>query len=95
MTVVVPSLPEVLAEVCFDRAKFSATASLGVIYASRISEAIAFLEPYLPPLPEGNPVTATNRSMRLSAQSPARSHANKVISHGAALGVALTDCRRT
>lgn len=36
------------------RAKFSATASLGVVHAGHISEAMNLLEPYLPPAPESN-----------------------------------------
>lgn len=36
------------------RAKFSATASLGVVHAGHITEAMNLLEPYLPAAPEGN-----------------------------------------
>jgi len=98
-------------------AKFSATASLGVIHASHTSESMALLEPYLPPSPEENPVIAAggyaeggslyalglihgsnaacDSNKRLEAcaylrNHLRRSHANEVISHGAALGVALT-----
>lgn len=42
-------------------AKFSTTASLGVIHAGHITEAMTLLEPYLPPTPdtdEGNVVTS-------------------------------------
>ena len=35
------------------RAKFSATASLGVIHASHVTEAMHLLQPYLPPNPNG------------------------------------------
>lgn len=44
------------------RAKFSATASLGVVHAGHITEAMTLLEPYLPPAPnaEGSdPVAST------------------------------------
>ena len=33
------------------RAEFSATASLGVVHARHITEAISILQPYLPPTP--------------------------------------------
>ena len=36
---------------CTPRAKFSATASLGVVHAGHITEAMTLLEPYLPPTP--------------------------------------------
>jgi 26S proteasome regulatory subunit N2 len=44
-----------------NRAKFSATASLGVLHAGHITEAMTLLEPYLPPNPEpedATPVTS-------------------------------------
>lgn len=44
-----------------NRAKFSATASLGVLHAGHITEAMTLLEPYLPPNPEAedaSPVTS-------------------------------------
>lgn len=44
-----------------NRAKFSTTASFGVIHAGHITEAMTLLEPYLPPNPEsdeGNVVTS-------------------------------------
>ena len=99
------------------RAKFSATASLGVIHASHTSEAMTLLEPYLPPSPEDTPVTpaggyaeggslyalglihGSNAAGDSTKRKDAceylrnhlrRSHANEVISHGAALGVGLT-----
>mmetsp|Transcript_15820 Transcript_15820/g.24607 ORF Transcript_15820/g.24607 Transcript_15820/m.24607 type:complete len:1136 (+) Transcript_15820:111-3518(+) len=105
-------------------AKFSATASMGVIHASHTTEAMTLLEPYLPPsAPEDDPnaehptVSATggyaeggslyalglihgshagsSTTKRLEASTFLRnhlrnSHANEVISHGAALGVGLT-----
>lgn len=98
-------------------AKFSATASLGVIHASHTTEAMALLEPYLPPSPEENPVNpaggyaeggslyalglihGSNAACDSNKRKEAcdylrnhlrRSHANEVISHGAALGVGLT-----
>ncbi|CAB9508065.1 ATPase regulatory subunit 1 [Seminavis robusta] len=106
-------------------AKFSATASLGVIHASHVTEAMHLLQPYLPANPNGDgdgdgggtPVspsggyaeggslyalglihgsqTGTSTEKReetiqfLRAHLRA-SHANEVISHGAALGVGLT-----
>ena len=100
------------------RAKFSATASLGVVHAGHITEAMHLLEPYLPndPAEPGNEVTPTGgyaeggslyalglihgsqaagASERQVTQQFLRrhlrtSHANEVISHGAALGVGLT-----
>jgi len=106
------------------RAKFSATASMGVIHASHTTEAMTLLEPYLPPsAPADDPnaehptVSATggyaeggslyalglihgshagsSTEKRLEASTFLRkhlrnSHANEVISHGAALGVGLT-----
>ncbi|KAL7497666.1 hypothetical protein ACHAWT_006054 [Skeletonema menzelii] len=105
-------------------AKFSATASMGVIHASHTTEAMTLLEPYLPPsAPADDPnaehptVSATggyaeggslyalglihgshagsSTEKRLEASTFLRkhlrnSHANEVISHGAALGVGLT-----
>mmetsp|Transcript_36568 Transcript_36568/g.53685 ORF Transcript_36568/g.53685 Transcript_36568/m.53685 type:complete len:895 (+) Transcript_36568:216-2900(+) len=99
-------------------AKFSATATLGVIHASHTTEAMTLLEPYLPPTPSATtPVTATggyseggslfalglihgsnagcSNKTRLETSDFLRehlknSHANEVISHGAALGVGLT-----
>lgn len=41
-----------------DRAKFTATASLGVIHAAHIAEAMQLLEPYLPPDPEETVVSS-------------------------------------
>jgi 26S proteasome regulatory subunit N2 len=38
----------------FERAKFSATASLGVIHASHVTEAMHLLQPYLPQNPNGD-----------------------------------------
>ena len=46
----IPRAPLTLVD--FHRAKFSATASLGVIHAAHISEAMHLLQPYLPKLPE-------------------------------------------
>ena len=101
------------------RAKFSATASLGVVHAGHITEAMHLLEPYLPsdPTEPGNEVSTsggfaeggslyalglihgsqagsasadrelTNQFLRRHLRA---SHANEVISHGAALGVGLT-----
>mmetsp|Transcript_18770 Transcript_18770/g.37872 ORF Transcript_18770/g.37872 Transcript_18770/m.37872 type:complete len:1131 (-) Transcript_18770:52-3444(-) len=105
-------------------AKFSATASMGVIHASHTTEAMTLLEPYLPPsAPADDPnaehptVSATggyaeggslyalglihgshagsSTEKRSEASTFLRkhlrnSHANEVISHGAALGVGLT-----
>ncbi|KAL7470263.1 hypothetical protein ACHAXS_010497, partial [Conticribra weissflogii] len=105
-------------------AKFSATASMGVIHASHTTEAMTLLEPYLPPsAPENDSnaehptVSATGgyaeggslyalglihgshagscATKRSEASAFLRnhlrnSHANEVISHGAALGVGLT-----
>lgn len=106
------------------RAKFSATASMGVIHASHTTEAMTLLEPYLPPsapaddpnaehptvsttggYAEGGSLYAlglihgshagSSTEKRLEASTFLRkhlrnSHANEVISHGAALGVGLT-----
>ena len=106
------------------RAKFSATASLGVIHAGHITEAMHLLEPYLPPNPaddgdggggavvspsggyaEGGSLYALGLIHGSHPGSSAEkrketadflrthlraSHANEVISHGAALGVGLT-----
>ena len=44
------------------RAKFSATASLGVVHAGHITEAMSLLEPYLPPAPNADgaePIAST------------------------------------
>jgi 26S proteasome regulatory subunit N2 len=105
-----------------NRAKFSATASLGVIHAGHITEAMHLLQPYLPANPSGeggdiNPVSpsggyaeggslyalglihgshpGSNAEKRKETADFLRthlraSHANEVISHGAALGVGLT-----
>jgi 26S proteasome regulatory subunit N2 len=103
-----------------DRAKFSATASLGVVHASHISEAMHLLQPYLPSDPAADAATAVTSTGGYAeggslyalglihgsnAGSSAEkrqetteflrnhlraSHANEVISHGAALGVGLT-----
>lgn len=105
-----------------DRAKFSATASLGVVHASHVTEAMHLLQPYLPPAPpsEGGPNSAVSTtggfaeggalyalglihgSHAGSSQEGRKqttdflrshlriSHANEVISHGAALGIGLT-----
>lgn len=102
------------------RAKFSATASLGVIHAGHITEAMHLLQPYLPPNPsaegastvtdsggyaEGGSLYALGLIHGSHSGSSAEkrqetadflrthlrlSHANEVISHGAALGVGLT-----
>ena len=106
------------------RAKFSATASMGVIHAGHTTEAMTLLEPYLPPsAPADDPHAAhptvsttggyaeggslyalglihgshagSSTSKRMEASQFIRnhlrnSHANEVISHGAALGVGLT-----
>ena len=106
------------------RAKFSATASMGVIHAGHTTEAMTLLEPYLPPsAPADDPNAAhptvsstggyaeggslyalglihgshagSSTSKRSEASQFLRnhlrnSHANEVISHGAALGVGLT-----
>jgi 26S proteasome regulatory subunit N2 len=103
----------------YNRAKFTATASLGVIHAAHISEAMQLLEPYLPPTPSdggGGPATsgsyaeggslyalglihgssaASNADKRRETADYVRthlraSHANEVLSHGAALAVGLT-----
>jgi len=104
-------------------AKFSATASLGVIHAGHITEAMHLLQPYLPANPSedadggGNAVSpsggyaeggslyalglihgshsGSNAEKRKETADFLRthlraSHANEVISHGAALGVGLT-----
>jgi len=103
-------------------AKFSATASLGVLHAGHTTEAMSLLEPYLPssssddtaafatPAPtggfaEGGSLYAlgiihgshagSSVNKRKEANDFIRnhlraSHANEVISHGAALGVGLT-----
>ncbi|KAL3916983.1 MAG: hypothetical protein SGILL_004925, partial [Bacillariaceae sp.] len=101
-------------------AKFSATASLGVIHAGHITEAMHLLEPYLPANPSGedaSPVSTTGgyaeggslyalgliHGSHSGSSAEKRketadflrthlraSHANEVISHGAALGVGLT-----
>mmetsp|Transcript_31663 Transcript_31663/g.76643 ORF Transcript_31663/g.76643 Transcript_31663/m.76643 type:complete len:1171 (-) Transcript_31663:211-3723(-) len=105
-------------------AKFSATASMGVIHAGHTTEAMTLLEPYLPPsAPTDDPNAAhptvsstggyaeggslyalglihgshagSSSAKRLEASAFLRqhlrnSHANEVISHGAALGVGLT-----
>lgn len=104
-------------------AKFSATASLGVIHAGHITEAMHLLQPYLPANPSddadggGSPVapsggyaeggslyalglihgshSGSNAEKRKETADFIRthlraSHANEVISHGAALGVGLT-----
>jgi len=103
-------------------AKFSATASMGVIHAGHTTEAMTLLEPYLPPssdseggeapavtsaggYAEGGSLFAlglihgsragSSTATRLEASNFIRnhlrnSHANEVISHGAALGVGLT-----
>lgn len=104
-------------------AKFSATASLGVIHAGHITEAMHLLQPYLPANPssgEGGGGTAvsteggyaeggslyalglihgshsgSSAEKRKETSDFIRthlraSHANEVISHGAALGVGLT-----
>jgi len=104
-------------------AKFSATASLGVIHAGHITEAMHLLQPYLPANPagedgegghtvspkggyaEGGSLYALGLIHGSHSGSSAEkrketsdflrthlraSHANEVISHGAALGVGLT-----
>ncbi|KAL3922972.1 MAG: hypothetical protein SGILL_001920 [Bacillariaceae sp.] len=101
-------------------AKFSATASLGVVHAGHITEAMHLLEPYLPANPSGedaSPVATTGgyaeggslyalgliHGSHSGSSAEKRketadflrthlrvSHANEVISHGAALGVGLT-----
>jgi len=104
-------------------AKFSATASLGVIHSGHITEAMHLLQPYLPSNPplgddsgsttvsteggyaEGGSLYAlglihgshpgSSAVKRKEASDFIRahlraSHANEVISHGAALGVGLT-----
>jgi len=101
-------------------AKFSATASLGVIHAGHITEAMHLLQPYLPANPsgeEGATVTTSGGYAEggslyalglIHGSHPGSSaekrketadflrthlrasHANEVISHGAALGVGLT-----
>ena len=106
------------------RAKFSATASLGVIHAGHVTEAMHLLQPYLPSNPSmgedgtgGSAVSAeggyaeggslyalglihgshsgSSAEKRKETSDFIRthlraSHANEVISHGAALGVGLT-----
>lgn len=105
-------------------AKFSATASLGLIHAGHITEAMHLLQPYLPSNPSsgeegggGNVVSTeggyaeggslyalglihgshsgSSAEKRKETSDFIRthlraSHANEVISHGAALGVGLT-----
>eukprot|EP00535_Pseudo-nitzschia_heimii_P004794 CAMPEP_0197184234 /NCGR_PEP_ID=MMETSP1423-20130617/9523_1 /TAXON_ID=476441 /ORGANISM="Pseudo-nitzschia heimii, Strain UNC1101" /LENGTH=1035 /DNA_ID=CAMNT_0042635009 /DNA_START=236 /DNA_END=3343 /DNA_ORIENTATION=+ len=103
-------------------AKFSATASMGVIHAGHVTEAMHLLEPYLPSNPssgegggnavsteggyaEGGSLYALGLIHGSHSGSSAKkrketsdfirshlraSHANEVISHGAALGVGLT-----
>jgi len=105
-------------------AKFSATATLGVIHAGHITEAMHLLQPYLPANPSsgedgdgGNAVSTeggyaeggslyalglihgshsgSSAEKRKETSDFIRthlraSHANEVISHGAALGVGLT-----
>jgi len=102
-------------------AKFSATASLGVVHAGHITEAMNLLAPYLPtePADDGSPSavsatggyaeggslyalglihgshagsSATKRKecSELLRKHLRHSHANEVMSHGAALGVGLT-----
>jgi 26S proteasome regulatory subunit N2 len=104
-------------------AKFSATASLGVIHAGHVTEAMQLLQPYLPANPssgeggggsvvsteggyaEGGSLYALGLIHGSHSGSSAEkrketsefirthlraSHANEVISHGAALGVGLT-----
>ena len=115
----------VLALVCLflHRAKFSATASLGVIHVGHTTDAMNILQPYLPAEPpeegaegggavsttggyaEGGALYALGLIHGSHAGSSAEkrketsellrthlraSHANEVISHGAALGVGLT-----
>ena len=108
---------------CEFRSKFSATASLGVVHASHVTEAMHLLQPYLPSNPtgdgegEGNPVSPSGgyaeggslyalgliHGSQAGSSAEQRkettdflrnhlraSHANEVISHGAALGVGLT-----
>jgi 26S proteasome regulatory subunit N2 len=107
------------------RAKFSATASLGMIHASHVTEAMQLLEPYLPAAPTthegdvappssvsptggyseggslyalglihgsnvGSSTAARNETTQFIRSHLRISHANEVISHGAALGVGLT-----
>jgi len=101
-------------------AKFSATASLGVLHVGHTVEAMNLLEPYLPPSSEDGaepqpvsssggyaeggslyalglihcPSTAAAKEKKNTCEYLRRhlraSHANEVISHGAALGVGLT-----
>eukprot|EP00977_Amphora_coffeiformis_P017717 scaffold5873_cov172-Amphora_coffeaeformis.AAC.14 len=103
-------------------AKFSATASLGVVHASHITEAMHLLQPYLPTAPasDGGPNSAVSptggfaeggalyalgliHGSHAGSSAEGRktttdflrshlriSHANEVISHGAALGIGLT-----
>ncbi|KAG7355780.1 proteasome/cyclosome repeat domain containing protein [Nitzschia inconspicua] len=100
--------------------KFSATASLGVIHAGHITEAMNLLQPYLPSDPSGEDAgnvsasggyaeggslyalglihgshSGSSAEKRKETADFLRnhlraSHANEVISHGAALGVGLT-----
>jgi len=105
-------------------AKFSATASMGVIHAGHTTEAMTLLEPYLPPSAPANDPAAVHPTVSSTGgyaeggslyalglihgshagsstakrseastflrQHLRNSHANEVISHGAALGVGLT-----
>ncbi|KAL7546303.1 hypothetical protein ACHAWF_009632, partial [Thalassiosira exigua] len=105
-------------------AKFSATASMGVIHATHTTEAMTLLEPYLPPSapadqPDaphppvdssggyaeggslyalglihgshaGNSTEKRGQACEFIRRHLRNSHANEVISHGAALGVGLT-----
>lgn len=101
-------------------AKFSATASIGVIHASHGTEAMNLLEPYLPATPDdvnpapvspsggyseggslyalglihgSHPAAAADKrkeACEFIRKHLRNSHANEVISHGAALGVGLT-----
>lgn len=96
-------------------AKFSATASLGVLHARHTTEAMSLLEPYLPPVTTdasavsptggyseggslyalglihaGTSASSSNETREFLRNHLRNSHANEVISHGAALGVGLT-----
>lgn len=102
-------------------AKFSATASLGVLHAGHTTEAMTLLEPYLPSSGDGDNDTINvsttggyseggslyalglihgshagsshakrNETSEFIRKHLRASHANEVISHGAALGVGLT-----